>query len=335
MINFKEFYTVEENPRYLIDKKGNLWDTKAKRFKVWTISKPVVFSGGRTRNIRGGRRITTLSRSNGERYAISQHRLLADAFIEKPDVPHNLVVNHIDGDPSNNDILNLEWCTYSENSQHMYDTGLSLNVSPVEVNNVVTGEVLSFRSVTECARYLNIPTASLSSRLKTQSGKIFSDGYAVRRKNSRVQWSDKLADEWELRAVCVYDIFSNELHTFGSIQSAGRFTGINSGTIGVYLKRNATIPFDGYLFFDPKSADYFKNMSYTDSQLKLFRLHRNKTDQEGWLLVHQDTGEETIHLIKDAALKFNLSISQTRIYLIKGISPCGRYNIEKINCDPN
>lgn len=44
------------------------------------------------------------------------HRLVADAFIPNP---HGLPqVNHIDSDPSNNHVENLEWCNRSQNARH-------------------------------------------------------------------------------------------------------------------------------------------------------------------------------------------------------------------------
>lgn len=45
------------------------------------------------------------------------HRLVALAFLpcEKPD---ELVVNHKDRNRTNNDLSNLEWSTYSDNSHH-------------------------------------------------------------------------------------------------------------------------------------------------------------------------------------------------------------------------
>ena len=50
------------------------------------------------------------------------HRLVATAFIEP--IPGKEFVNHLDGNKTNNDVSNLEWCNRSENMQHAYRTGL-------------------------------------------------------------------------------------------------------------------------------------------------------------------------------------------------------------------
>ncbi len=44
------------------------------------------------------------------------HRILAEKFIPNPE--NKPCVNHIDGNPSNNSIDNLEWVTNLENNEH-------------------------------------------------------------------------------------------------------------------------------------------------------------------------------------------------------------------------
>lgn len=53
---------------------------------------------------------------DGKRYIRYIHRLVAEAFLEKPAGCN--VVNHIDYNTRNNSCTNLEWCTQKANVQH-------------------------------------------------------------------------------------------------------------------------------------------------------------------------------------------------------------------------
>lgn len=68
------------------------------------------------------------------------HRLIAIAFIPNPN--NHPIINHIDGNPLNNKIENLEWCTYKHNSKHMYDTLFypppNRKISDLDIEHILT-----------------------------------------------------------------------------------------------------------------------------------------------------------------------------------------------------
>lgn len=98
---------------------------------------------------RQGYKRVTLSK-NGTRDRRAVHRLVAEAFLSNPEDKSQ--VNHIDGDPSNNNVKNLEWNTPKENQWH--SRNILKNDSNVTKKRPVlcvdTGEV--FPSIREAQR---------------------------------------------------------------------------------------------------------------------------------------------------------------------------------------
>lgn len=60
---------------------------------------------------------------NGVRTNFELHRLLALTFIPNPQ--NKPTVNHIDGNPNNNNLSNLEWATIREQTIHAYKNKLA------------------------------------------------------------------------------------------------------------------------------------------------------------------------------------------------------------------
>lgn len=73
------------------------------------------------KSIRQGYYAVKLYKDNNKK-TIPVHRIVAKTFLKNNE--NKPCVNHIDGNKLNNNVSNLEWCTYSENTLHAYKNGL-------------------------------------------------------------------------------------------------------------------------------------------------------------------------------------------------------------------
>ena len=130
---------------YQISSEGNVRNTKTQQILK-----------GDTNNL--GYRRVTLYTPIRKRFFI--HRLVALHFCEG--YSEELVVNHKDGNKQNNNYLNLEWVTRSENDLHAYNMNLR---QPHPCNfkhriisyNLKTNEVIKiYENTQECCDDLNV-----------------------------------------------------------------------------------------------------------------------------------------------------------------------------------
>lgn len=134
--------------------------------------------------------LKVMLRDNGNDKMCTVHRLVAEAFIPNPNNKPN--VNHLDTNPKNNRVDNLEWCTQKENIQYGYDFG---NIQPTKPMQGKTGNknplskpvlkidtsthsvIEEFSAINEAARKTGLPSSRIcdccKGRIKTSGGFIW------------------------------------------------------------------------------------------------------------------------------------------------------------------
>ena len=117
----------------------------------------------------GYMRITlTLHNQPGKSKTLLLHRLVAQTFIEHD--PALNVVNHKDGNKSNNAVSNLEWVSASDNNNHYYTVlkhGEKTHSRKRKAfKDYAEYQGIRFTSMTALANYMGVSRATLARRMK-------------------------------------------------------------------------------------------------------------------------------------------------------------------------
>lgn len=102
-------------PEYCITKNGDVYSLKVNRFLKPALNGAVGSSRYRYVHIYDYQRNLT---------NVTVHRLVAKMYCTNDDPENKSQVNHIDGNKENNNFLNLEWVTPSQNNYHANDNRL-------------------------------------------------------------------------------------------------------------------------------------------------------------------------------------------------------------------
>lgn len=105
-------YINKYNKKYSVTKDGKVWSQISNRFlkqQINYLGYPIITFYG-------------LGKNKQKLKTHYIHRLVAEAYIKNKN--NYKEINHKDGNKSNNNVGNLEWCTRKENINHAFKKGL-------------------------------------------------------------------------------------------------------------------------------------------------------------------------------------------------------------------
>ena len=117
---------ILEFEEFLVNRKGQVYSTKTNQFLKVSINyhrggycQVALTNSEIDKEISYKLKRHHTKRSHRKNFYV--HRLVACTFITNPDKKKYTIVNHIDENPQNNHITNLEWVTPTQNTRKHYE----------------------------------------------------------------------------------------------------------------------------------------------------------------------------------------------------------------------
>lgn len=162
VVGYEGIYEVSNKGRVRTHKDKVSWSKRYKKWRHWKQR----YLKDKTPN---GRDVRVTLWKNGKPKDALVHRLVAFAFI--PTIKGKKCINHIDGNPKNNNVENLEWCNHLENNRHAFETGLvGTNMKVKLINHL--GIEYEFISMSRASKFLGRNHGYVSRQLKNNCSKL-------------------------------------------------------------------------------------------------------------------------------------------------------------------
>ena len=219
--DFKGYYPIPDFSNYVISKQG----------AVININRTTNVLNGNPK-IKGYRSITLVNDRN-ERITMGLHKLVATTFLACPGNVDDYVPNHIDEDPSNNALDNIEWVTVLDNVRHSLHK--ERKHIPVDVRNIETGETIHFNTLYACAKHFNVHVSALRYRCEFGRLRIY-DGFQF--KFANLSWVTPTIDSGVEKRVLLRNVVTGKILKFPSQSECSDYLSLSQATMSEYLNNN-------------------------------------------------------------------------------------------------
>ena len=227
----EQWKQIIDHPQYWISSEGRVWSEKTKKFLT---PQPVSQNDKHLK--------VSISENNvKKKYFI--HRLVMLAFCPI-DNSQNLQVNHIDGNPENNHLENLEWCTDQENKKHYkekiipikkQEENYNLGAKPKNIKITFSDGVVNYyQGITQVCNALEISNSSFL-RWKTEGTGPIQIEYVEEIPEEYINTERKINKKSVPRAVKVKYKNKEELYENG--KAGDQILGLKNGTLILWAKR--------------------------------------------------------------------------------------------------
>lgn len=153
-------------------------------------------------------------KKDGIKKSYKVHRLVAFAFI--PKVEGKNIINHIDGNPLNNKVSNLEWCTQSENMKHAHEAQLVPNNFNLYKESIIKEYTNGTMNIKQLARKYGCSDKTIREYFKAN--------------NIRIRGISEAQDKYHIDKTELIKDFENGLRNV----DIARKHNINRNLVGVY-----------------------------------------------------------------------------------------------------
>lgn len=218
------FHDVPGYPNLMVNKLGEVWD-KLKERPATLLTNSKGYKG------------IFYTDEYGKKCGALAHRLVALAFLKQPE--GYTIVNHKDGNPSNNVLSNLEWSTYRLNNIHAVEHGLKNDNIRCKIRNFYTKEVKHFASLKLAKEYMGLDIKTDNRHLYGKTyGYLIKDKYEFKYEYDNTPW---FYENYPKKINTRYKFTIDDKVVYG-LNNIRKFLGIKKNiSVKAILKQNPNI----------------------------------------------------------------------------------------------